>query len=349
MEQTLARRIEPHIYFNGVEVTKDVAGCLTDISYTDPADGESDSVSLGFSDRERKWLTAWFPEKTDKLEVKVILRRWESEEEGDRLLNCGSFILDSFSFSGDPVEVKLSGVSSPVDGGFKATKRTKTWEKVTVKEIAGDIAKRAGIGLTYDAEDVTISKIEQSNQDDSSFLKGLCDDYNLSLKVYRDKLIIFDREEYKKKEPVHEFNNQEIESWDWQTDIQGSYTGAHMTYTVPKSSKKIEYTTGTKDRMLEVTGEVTSAAEAEKKCKAALAKANHDITQMSITAKGRNDIYAGQTVTVRYIITDPETGTETESNISGKYYVDSVSHQISGGYKSSYKLSLVGPFARKIQ
>lgn len=336
-----ARRIEPHITINGVELTEDAAACLTGISYTDPASGESDSAEVTFSDRERKWLTDWFPKKTDKMRIQVILQKWNGDEDENKRLDCGSFLIDSFSFSGDPVEVKLSGVSSPVDGNFKAKKRTKTWEKVTVEEIGKDIAGRAGLLFTYDAETVTISKTEQNETDDASFLQALVDEYNLSLKVYSDRLIIFDRETYKKKDPVHEFTREEIESWDWQTDIQGSYTGAHMSYTKPKSSKKIEYKTGTDERVLEVSGDADTEAEAERKCKAALAKANHDITKMTIHTKGRADIFAGNTVTVNYTVADPKIDTEKSSPISGKYYVDSVAHAITGGYKTTFTLAKI--------
>lgn len=343
-----ARRIQPQIFCNDVDITDTVSGCLKSMAVTDPASDESDSADLTFSDREGKWLGDWFPEKGDILDLKVKAQYWDEDTgesaapEGiefdfvdenpadERTMQFGKFILDSFSFSGDPVTVKLSAVSSPVDTAFKVTKRTKTWENVSLQEIAQDIAGRAGLTLFYEADVVTIKEKEQEKTEDSTFLKNLCDTYNICMKVYSDRLILFDRTKYKEKDTGITIKREEVQSWNWSTDLQGSYTGAKISYTPPKSSKKVEYQIGEDTRLLEVSGSADDAADAELKAKAALEKANHSITTMTVTTRGRFDIYAANCIHI-----------EGFGKCDGKYYVEKVSHDITGGYTTTFELCKV--------
>ncbi len=343
-----ARRVWPKILCNGVDITDTVSGCLESMSLTDPASDESDSADLTFSDRERKWLNDWFPEVGDTLELFLDLLYWDdstpstvpsgmeiefTDDDGssDHHIQFGKFILDSFSFSGDPVKVKLSAISSPVDTGFKSTKRTKTWENVTLQEIAQDIAGRAGLALIYEADTIKIKEKEQEKTEDSSFLKDLCDTYNICMKVYSYKLVLFDRTKYKEKSSVSVIKREDVQSWDWKTDLQGSYTGAKISYTPPKSSQKIEYQIGEDTRLLEVSESADSAADAELKAKAALEKANHSITTMNVTILGQlTPIYASNCVDI-----------EGFGKCDGKYYVEQVQHDITGGYTVTLDLCKV--------
>jgi len=340
-----ARRVIPKILINGVDVTDTLSGCLTGMTYTDPASGESDSADLTFSDRDRKWLGAWMPEKGDILTLSAVSYWWEEDNsvspDGPAIaetftsgpgheIHYGEFILDSFSFSGNPVSVRLSAVSAPVDTAFKATKRSKTWEAVTLEEIAQEISGRAGLALTYDADTIQIDAVEQEEKEDSAFLETLAEKYGLSMKIYAKRIILFDREKYKEAEPVITFRYEDVISWSWQTDLQGSYTGAKLQYTDPMTEKKIEYMTGTEERLLEVSGSADSEADAEKKAKAALASANHGITTMRVETLGHFTAFASQTAEVKGF-----------GKLDGKYYINQVTHNLTGGFTSTYELSKI--------
>ena len=93
----------------------------------------------------------------------------------------------------------ISAVSTPADSAFRETQRTKTWVNATIKEMATEIAGKAGIALFWDVQgaEFTIESIEQSKKTDCEFLMSLCDTYGYSMKVYANKIVIFDREEYK--------------------------------------------------------------------------------------------------------------------------------------------------------
>ena len=86
---------------------------------------------------------------------------------------------------------------------------------MTVQEIGKEIASRAGIALAWDVEGTpfTIQSIEQSGQTDCDFYMELCDAYGYAMKVYAQKIVVFDREAYKKKDPVLTIRETDIESW----------------------------------------------------------------------------------------------------------------------------------------
>ena len=146
------RRAYVDLIYNGTAATAEISGFVTDISYTDPASGEADSLDITLQDRALN-----------------------CQYSGDnRILPCGFFIVDSFSFSGWPVSGSISAISTPLDSSFTTTQRTKTWENVTIKEIGTEIAGRAGIALAWDVEGdpFTIKSVEQSEQTDCATPTG---------------------------------------------------------------------------------------------------------------------------------------------------------------------------------
>ena len=175
-------------------------GQTTEITYTDPASGEADSLDISIHDRDRQWTVAWLPLEGDTLEAAIKLSNWEREDD-NRALPCGFFILDNFDFAGWPITGTISAVSVPADGAFRETERTKTWEKVTVQEIGKEIASRAGIALAWDVEGTpfTIQSIEQSSQTDCDFYMQVCESYGYAMKVYAQKIVVFDREGIQEK------------------------------------------------------------------------------------------------------------------------------------------------------
>lgn len=327
----IARSATVDLFWNGAAVTSKMTGQTTSVTYNDPASGEADSLDISIQDRDRRWVNAWMPTAGDSLTATIKLQNWARE--GDtRSLYCGFFVLDSFSFSGWPTIGTISGVSHPADSSFRESKRSKVWVKATIKEIAAEIAARAQIALFWDAPgfDFTLASIEQSDQTDCEFLMSLCDTYGLSMKVYAQKIVIFDREAYKVRGAALTINASDIESWSWQSNLAGTYTGGEYAYTNPVTEEEITATVGGGSRILKCSGKADSAADAERKLKAALAKANHGATKLNLTIIGNAALFAGQTVRVNGL-----------GRLSGKYYIDKVTHTIGSGYTMTLDLSLV--------
>lgn len=325
------RKAAVDIIWNGAAVSGKLLGQGAEITYTDPASGEADSLDISLQDRDRRWIGPWFPAKGDTLEASIRVTDWDREGD-NRLLPCGSFILDDFSFSGWPVTGTVSSVSVPADSSFRETERSKTWEDVTLQELAQEIAGRAGVTLAWDVEGggPKLKSVEQTKRTDCEFLTGVCGDYGLVVKVYAKKLVVYDREAYKKKEPVALLTPADLLSWSWKTSLAGTYTGGGYAYTDPMSEEEISVETGKGPRLLKLSGKADSAADAERKLKAAIASANHGHTTLSASLRGRPDLAASLCVGVAGL-----------GRLDGKYFIDKAVHHVGGGYTTDLELSLV--------
>ena len=333
------RKAEADLTWNGTAVTSKMVGNKLEVTYTDPASGEADSLDISIQDRGRQWITAWLPVTGDTLTAAIKVSDWE--QEGDnRTLTCGFFVLDNFGFQGWPVTGTISGVSVPADGNFRATERSKTWESATIREIGKEIAKRAGITLAWDVEGkpFTIKTVEQSEQTDCDFYADLCETYGLAMKVYARKIVVYDREKYKKKEPVAKISETDLLSWSWSKTLTGTYTGGEYTYTDPSTEEEIKVTVGTGTRILKQSGKADSKADAERMITAAVNKANHGATKLTASIMGNAALVASQCVTVVGI-----------GKLSGKYFIDTITHHVGGsGYTMDLEMSLVEAMTEEV-
>ena len=325
------RQATVDLIWNGAAVTTKMDGYQKDVTYTDPASGEADSLDVSIHDRAGKWIGPWFPDTGDTLAATIKAKDWTRE--GDtRILPCGSFVLDDFNFSGWPTAGTISGVSVPADSSFRETERSKTWENVTVEEIGKEIAGRAGVTLFYDVEGspIQIKTIEQSEQTDCNFYMDLCSTYGLAMKVYSKKIVVFDREVYKAKEPAAIITPDMIQSWNCSKKLAGTYTGGEYTYTDPSTEEEIKVNVGEGPRILKLSGKADNKADAERKIKAAVANANHGATKLFMTITGDASMVASWCAAVQGM-----------GKLSGKYYLDKITHHIGGGYTMDLEMSLV--------
>lgn len=322
------RRAYPTVYYNGKNISTTVDKYLESFQYTDPASGESDSLSITLGNWDNNWLSGWFPDKGATLTANIHAYNWRREGETLRL-NCGSFSLDEISFTGTPDTMTMGAVSAPANDAFQSTERTKTWEDVTIRQMASDIAGRYGLALAYDAPTIKIASVEQSGATDSSFLDTICKDYGICLKVYSRKLVLFDRERYKRKAAVATINKADMLNYSFNTTLAGTYTGGELTYT-GKRGKEFTYKTGSGPRILKSNVSASSATEAKLKLEAAIEAANHGATTLSFSVMGNPNLVASQCINVRGL-----------GRADGKYYIDKLTHSVGGGYTTAIECSKV--------
>lgn len=322
--ESTAKKTETKKVSSGVanpELGKKIAKQATAFSYTDVASGSSDSVSITMYDIAKEWLSTYMPKKGASLGAKMKLTNWNNEEKNEKF-NCGTFVLDDISFSGRPISCVLGGVSVPANDDFKTLKRTKTWEDTTIKEIASEIAKRAGVSLHYDAGTIRIAEVEQSKQTDSAFLYSLCEKYGLAMKAYNKKIVIFDIVKYEKKAAVLTLAEKDLLSWSYQTSIDGTYTGVSLNYTDPDSDETISVTIGSAGRMYEMDSQASSRYDAELQASAKANAANREIEKMTVTIRANIQIVASHCIGIKGL-----------GAADGKYYIDKIQHTVgNSGY-----------------
>lgn len=327
-----ARRAGIDVDYEHVNITDSIEGSLETFSYTDMASSEADTVSLSLQDREHKWMGSWAPQKGDHISVSAMFHDWKHD--GDNWeLYCGLFEVDDITMSGLPSSCTVSAVSIPRSEAFNEEERTKNWEEITVKEIAAEIAGRAGISLYYEAGEIPVRSVEQDKQTDCKFLYSLCEKYGLAMKVFAEKIVIFDEAAYEESAPVTELKYPDFAKYSYKSTLEGTYTGAKIAYSDPGTGEDHIVTVGGGSRIKEINEEADNASDAQRKAIAALNNANKGDTKLSATVMARKELIASRCIRVS------ECGT-----MDGVYYLDKVVTKIGGNGASqqSFEAHRVG-------
>jgi hypothetical protein len=331
------RKASISVSYNGKNIKTKLGEYLQSFTYNDEASGEGDDISITVNDRNRKWISKWFPNKSDTLSATIILQNWQKEGTAKRL-KCGTFIIDSFDFSGTPVQMKMNAIATPANTGFKGRSRTKTYENTTLKNIAKAIAQRYNMSLHYECSTVKIAKAEQSDKTDCSFLNEIVTKYGYAMKIYKNKIVIFNEASYENKAAVTTLKEKDIEpNWSWSTVLGGTYTGAKYEYTDNDANKTYIVTVGGGMRILKVSEASSSLDEAKKITLAKINSANKSDTTMSVELSIPNpSIIATSCVRISGF-----------GKLDGKYYVESSSWEISSGTKQKLSLRKVNSRFKK--
>lgn len=324
-----ARRAEIKINYEGKDITDQINEYLKNFTYEDIASGESDRISITMHDINMQWMDAWMPDKGNRMKGYLILHNWETDNTVDRLC-CGEFELDDMSFSGRPLSCVLGAVSIPRDKAFSTQLRTKTWENISVRQIAQEIAGRASVELYYEADDIVIEILEQNEQTDCAFLYSVCKDYGLAMKVYSNKIIIFDEEIYENRLSVCSIDESDMSSWTYKSTMAGTYTGANIRFVDSNNGEEYTVCIGSGNRILEINENVDSIADAERKGIAKLKNENKKAITLTVSIKANTKILASSCVDI----------TGLGSKINGKYYVDKANTSKSGNGACNTKLTM---------
>ena len=312
-----ARKAVPSLSFNGKNVSTKLAEYLESVSCEDVASGSSDSIDITLQNIDMKWMNQWYPTKGDKISGTVTFQDW---------LDCGTFILDEVKFSGGPLKVSLGGVAIPANESFKVRERTKTWKNVTIKNIANEIAKRYGLSLSYSGPTITIASIEQSDKTDSAFLYDLCKKYGLSMKVFNNKIVIYDQTQQEKKAASATITRDSFidDEWEYTDSIEGTYTGARISYKSGEDNEEISVYLGLKaenaagSRVLNITEVADDYDAAYYMAAAQVNQSNEQATTISGKIWPNPKICAGICVTISGM-----------GKANGKYFVDKSTVEVS--------------------
>lgn len=295
-------------------------------TYTDPATGESDTVSLQVLNIDLRWANKWIPKKKDTMTAKIVTNSWDKAGR-KKVFNCGKFCVDDLSLSGPNLTCTIGGVSTPEGNAFRSTERSKTWKDITLKELARNIASKYHLKLIYEGSTIKLGTLEQSNETDCSFLNKVCSDYAMAIKVYSGKVVIFDKGIYEARKPVATISKANTIDWSYNSTLTGTYTGARIKYTTGDDNKELDCTVGSGKRILNINQKVDNLADAQLKACGKVNTENEKAVTMSITIMANTRITAGSTVKITGLY-----------KLNGKYFVDKVTHKIEA--ESTYTMEL---------
>ena len=185
-----------HVTYMSTDISVDVNKDLLSFVYTDNCNDEADNFKLTLKDETGKWAGTWSPTRGEYIDAFIT-----TDFRGS--LMPGMMIVDSLSTSGSPRIFEITAVSIPLDNTIRRTPKTRNFEQINLQKIAAQIASEAGLEFMFDSqEDPVYDRIDQRQESDLAFLKRLCDEAGLSVKVSAEMLIIFDQLSYEKKDPV---------------------------------------------------------------------------------------------------------------------------------------------------
>lgn len=328
------------IAYNGHNISEDLKPHLLDWSYTDNLSGEIDDLQVTLEDVEHKWLSDWFPTKGSVLKGVIHKKNWMDPV---RKTSIGSFEVDEIDANGNPSIVKIKAAAIPEGSSLRGQEKSKSWEKTTVKVIAGNVAKSNNMKLVYQAnENPKKDRVEQDNETDLMFLYRLCKDEGFCLKISNRTIVILDEADYEVKPVVATISRLskeddliQVKSWSARTTLTGCYKACRVQYQDSKKKKTITATfTPPKapkvGRTLVIKEKVGSVAEAQRLAKKKLRETNKEATRVNLTVLSEIHIDAGMTFNLKGF-----------GKFDGKFIVTQVVHS-NGSVELSLRKCLEG-------
>ena len=268
----------------------------------------------------------------------LVQKNWNGTGK-DVTLDIGTFEIDSISVAGPPTKITLKSTSIPYTSGLRMEKKSRAWEKTTLKSIGQEIAKKSGLKLMYEAKNnPKYKRKEQIKTSDIKFLQTLCHAAGMALKVTTLTIVIYDAEEYDKKPAIktYEYGKSDILSYRFSTSLTDTaYTSCRVSYTDPDSKETIKYTytpnsnAGT-GQTLEINEKVTSTEEAKALAKKRLREKNTQEFTASLKVVGDVTLVAGTVIKLKGF-----------QEFDKKYKVKQAKHSLTGGYTVDLTLQQV--------
>ena len=330
-----ARQATLKVVIESKDVSKVINEFLKSFDYDEAVSNEADKASISLNDVKELWIGDWFPKKGAKANVSIVVNNWYGGE-GKSEFSLGTFEIDELKNSFPPAEAQIKLNSIPNNSEIRNVDRSRSWEKVLLSKIAKDVADGAKMELFYDTkEDPIIERAEQSEKSDLQFLRKLCTDKGLALKVTDNKIVIFDFEKYESQPPIEIYIKGEsrIIKFDATSKLNQVYQACQVTYKHGKKKEKIEavYKDESKSEglTLKINQKVESKEEAERLAKKKLREKNKEENKLSLIVVGNIGLSAGLTIEIKgFHVHD------------GKYLINKLKHNIgNSGFTTSLELT----------
>lgn len=323
------------LLYNGVDITEDITRYGTSVTYTDNDEGESDQIEVVLEDVDAFWKNSWYPEKGAKLNLSI------GYDTDDNLVDYGSFEIDENTANGPPDTFTIKALAALIKSSLR-TKKSKSFENVTLREIAAYIAAKNKLTLQGVIPSVRFDRVTQYREKDLSFLRRISIEYGCLFSVRDSKLIFTISKDLEAAEPVGTIDRCELRTYSLKDKTGETYKNARSTYRNPGTGKvhsatvnKVEnrdgytYSQISTDDTLEIRSKAETTEQAEKKAEAGLHHKNSQQTEGTLVMEGTPKYVAGNNIML--------TGLGV---LSGKYYIKKSSHKLNktGGYETTIEV-----------
>ena len=274
------RHAEIAMTYQGVDITSNISGDLLSIEYDENASGDADSLSIELDNKSLKWMNKWFPQGGDSARASITSYDWNLPGEVLKL-DTGNMTVDDPQFNGMPHAMTLKALSTPAAAGWNDEPGHYTWASISMRQLGAYVAGKYGLSYTYDVPyDFTIKALKREDQTDADLLASTAQKYNIKVKIYSNRLVLYDMATYEARKPVKTLTlgASNIIGYSLSAPTVGTgYNAAVETYSLPdKEGKNLTYTfrIASGGKTLQINESVDDTAQAEMAAKAKLREAN---------------------------------------------------------------------------
>ncbi len=289
---------------NNSDVTHLVNLESSKIEFKDEAGDVSDEITIVFEGAYKR------PKYEDELKL------WLGTKENDTFY-CGLFLVQNSRYrDGSKRQIEVTATAADFSKGLKV-KRSKTYEKVSLKKIASLIAARNNLTVKSDLDDIYVTHLEQTNESDLHFLKGIAKEYNALFAIKNNNVILQKKikENKKSKElPRYYLEVDDLIDLDIEATNKTSYNSCKAIWRDTKDNKQKSVMVGAGEPVKIIRDSFESYADAKVKAEATLQKANSGTKIGTINCDGFI-LYAGAILVLSGTIED-----------DGEYEIKSAHH-----------------------
>ena len=292
---------------NGEDVTEKLQANTVSISFSDEDGNQSDEITIVVAGDFNR------PKYKDELKL------WLGYEERE-MFECGLFVVQRTKRSRFGLTITATGAD--FSNALKQ-KRDLSYEQLSLKEVAKMVADRHGLKLKSDFGDLQVTHLSQTDESDLHFMKRISTDYNGIFSIKNATLIFLKR--IKGTSPSSELPHFKI-NVDEESELEIEYTNKTFygscvaTWHDTTENKVQSITVGSGDPVLKLDAQFKSAAEANTKAMAKLARASRGTKSGSLSVYGQ-EIYAGGVLEISGAGED-----------DGKYSIKRVEHSFDDGW-----------------
>jgi len=319
------------LFYNGKDVSKDLAPYVTEITYTDKLTGQSDELDISVMDPDGRWLDAWYPEKGAEVQLEYGYAH-------KALVKAGAFEVDEIEIEGPPAAVRIRALSAGLSRQAR-TRIGKAYEKTTLKGIVDKVAKRLKAKVSGQIADIQIPKATQYGETDWVFLIRLCREYGYEVKLTNNNqtLVVAKLKDLATQKAIRVITPADLSSYQYRDKITEVPAKTEVKHHDPQKKKLVtgDAQAQTQDKTASDTRKkvvpVKTPGQAKEVAQAEQERHEIDKTSFTLTLWGDESLVAGARVTVAKF-----------GKLNGEYMIIEAKHTLSrSGYSTETQMKRV--------
>jgi len=255
---------------------------ILSLSFSDSAGIKSDKVSLK--------VMPCFPKPAPSVKLELTFKTLKNGSEIESL-ECGLFHVQTVTRSNTK---ELSFSATGVEFNEKQKKKiSHHYQNTKLSSIIDIVAGRLGHGIKFEAEDVDIKSLNQTNESDINFLDRLSKEYNALFSIKNDYIYFVNKDD--DALPVAKIDVSKCSSSSIKHSTKTSYKSCEASWHDTDTAKMKKVTFGEGTPVLKIKGTYIDEADAMVKAKSKLKSINKGTVSGSLSLKGIR-VYAGTKV-----------------------------------------------------